>query len=225
MEALSPCGPNWWGMKFGILQYVIEFGPMLPLGGIGLVSLGRSRRSQALSILVIVVLAVCQDLFVSVALLPRFRTGDRLLPLALLAGVAWLFQSAKLTRARKWLVLGMVALALPTVMTDLVGASSIYDRRNTYYVSPADLEACEWIRTHLPHNAIVQGKPDYIGDFRVIPSFRGGNELSLIPTFAFRRSVLGAEFSARSMCGGCDDIAWLRESDLDAMFHSSDAKQ
>lgn len=215
---------KWWGVKFGILQYITEFGPMLLLGTVGLVLLWRIRRFQALSVLLIVALAVSQDLFVTIGPIPRFRTGNRLLPLALLVGVAWLFQNVKFTRARKWLVLGMVALAMPTVMTDIVGASNVLDESNTYYVRPADMEACEWIRTHLPRNAIVQSKPDYISDDEGGPSVRSGDEISLIPEFAFRRSALGAEFTAKSMCAGCGEIASLRKSDLDTMFRSSDAQ-
>ena len=215
--------PYWWGMKFGILQYAIEYGPMLPLGLLGLRLLWRSSRIRTLSLGLIAVLAVLQDLFVRVAELPRFRIGNRLLPIVLLAGAAWLFERGKSTQARKWLALGAIVLAVPTLITDVLGASNILDRHETCYVTPADLKACEWIRTHLARTAIVQSKPDYIGDYQVSPPLRGDTEISLIPAFALRRSALGAEYAARSMCAGCKTLTELRESDLDTMFRAHDA--
>jgi uncharacterized membrane protein len=57
-----------------------------------------------------------------------------------------------------------------------------------------------------------------------VPSSAGyGQELSLIPTFALRRSALGEEYSARSVCAGCDNLVNLREADLDTMFRAPDA--
>lgn len=212
--------PYWWGLKFGVLQYAIEYGPMLPLGVLGLISLWKSSRFRTLSLGLIAAVAVIQDLFVGIAYLPHFRTGNRLLPVVLLAGAAWFFEHAKLTPARRWLVAAAIALAVPTLVTDIVGASNILDRHETFYVSPADLKACEWIRTHLPRTAIVQSRPDYVGDYQVNPSLRGEKEISLIPTFALRRSALGEEYSARSVCAGCDNLANLREMDLDTMFRA-----
>jgi hypothetical protein len=221
--SLVTVGPYWWGLKFGILQYVIEYGPMLPLGMLGLISLWKSSRIRTLSLGLIAAMAVAQDLFVGIAQLPHFRIGNRLLPVVFLAGAAWLFEHAKLTPARKWLVLAVIVLAVPTLMTDIVGASNIADRQDTAYVSSADLKACEWIRTHLPTKAIVQGRPDYVGDFLVPPPTSAGHELSLIPEFALRRSALGEEYSARSVCAGCDNLVNLREADLDTMFRARDA--
>jgi len=213
--------PYWWGFKFGIFQYAIEYGPMLPLGAIGLWLLWRKSPLLALSVASIGAFAISQDLFVSIAELPHFRSGNRLLPLTLLAGAAFLFEHVEFSRAKKLLTLSAVALAFPTVVTDIRGASNVLDQHATFYVSSADLEACEWIRTHLPKAAVIQGKPDYIGDYQAAPSVRGANEISLIPAFAFRRSVLGAEYTARSMCAGCAAITKLRESDLDTMFRAS----
>ena len=223
--SLVSVAPYWWGLKFGLLQYVFEYGPMLLLGLLGLISLWRSSRLRALSLGLIAAMAVFCDLFVGVAQLPHFRIGNRLLPVVLLAGVAWFFEHAKLTPARKWLVLAAIALAIPTFMTDIVGASNILDRHYTAYVSSADLKACEWIRTHLPTEAIVQSRPDYVGDYLVLPSTGFGQELSLIPTFALRRSALGEEYSARSVCAGCDNLVKLREADLDTMFRAQDAAE
>ena len=215
--------PYWWGFKFGILQYVIEYGPMLPLGLLGLWSLWKKNRFWALALGLIAVMAVFQDLFIGIAYLPHFRSGNRLLPIVFLAGAAWLFEHVKFTNAGKWLALAAIVLAVPTLVTDIVGASNVSNRYDTYYVKSADVRACEWIRTHLPLTAIVQSRPDYVGDFQVSPSLRGENELSLIPEFAYRRSALGAEYSARSVCAGCDRLAYLRESDLDTMFRARDA--
>jgi hypothetical protein len=205
------------------MQYVLEYGPMLLLGLLGLKYLWEGRRLWAFSLGLIAVMAVFCDLFVGVGQLPHFRIGNRLLPVVLLAGVAWFFEHAKLTSAKKWLVLAAIALAVPTFMTDIVGASNILDRRDTAYVSSADLKACEWIRTDLPTTAIVQGRPDYVGDYLVPSSAGYGQELSLIPTFALRRSALGEEYSARSVCAGCDNLVNLREADLDTMFRAPDA--
>lgn len=217
--------PYWWGLKFGVLQYAIEYGPMLPFGLLGLRSLSKSSRFRALALVLIAVMAVFQDLFVGIAYLPRFRTSNRLLPIVFLAGTAWFFEHAKPTKVGKWLALAAIVLAVPTLMTDILGASNVSDRYDTYYVSSADVKACEWIRTHLPRTAIVQSRPDYVGDYQVSPFSRGENEISLIPAFALRRSALGAEYSARSVCAGCDYLAQLRESDLDTMFRARDAAE
>ncbi len=223
--SLVSVAPYWWGLKFGVLQYVFEYGPMLLLGLLGLKSLWRSNRLRAFSLGLIAAMAVFCDLFVGVGQLPHFRIGNRLLPVILLAGVAWFFEHARLTRARKWLVLAAIALAVPTFMTDIIGASNILNRQATAYVSAADLKACEWIRIHLPTAAIVQNRPDYVGDYLVPPSAGLGQELSLIPTFALRRSALGEEYSARSVCAGCDNLVKLREADLDTMFRAPDATE
>jgi hypothetical protein len=223
--SLVTIAPYWWGLKFGVLQYVLEYGPMLLLGLLGLKSLWGGSRLRAFSLGLIAAMAFFCDLFVGVGQLPHFRIGNRLLPVVLLAGAAWFFEHVKLTPARKWLVLAVIALAVPTFTTDIVGASNILDRRDTAYVNPADLKACEWIRTHLPAAAIVQGRPDYVGDSLVPPSPGFGQELSLIPTFALRRSALGEEYSARSVCAGCDNLVKLREADLDAMFRAPDATE
>lgn len=215
--------PYWWGLKFGILQYAFEYGPMLPLGLFGLWLLWRSNRFRAASLGLIAAIAVCQDLFVGIAYLPHFRIGNRLLPIVLLAGAAWLFEHARSTPARKWAAMAMMILAVPTFVTDIYGASNVLDRHDTWYVSSADLKACEWIRTHLPRTAIVQARPDYVGDYWVDPSLRGEQEISLIPNFALRRSALGEEYSARSVCAGCDRLAMLREVDMDSMFRAKGA--
>lgn len=223
--SLVSVSPYRWGLKFGILQYAIEYGPMLPLGLLGLISLWRSSRFRTFSLGLIAAMAIVQDLFIRIAYLPHFRIGNRLLPVVLLAGTAWLFGQARLTPAKKWLVAAAIVLAAPTFITDLVGASNISDRHGTFYVSAADLKACEWIRTHLPGRAVVQSAPDYIGDYQLPRSARGENEMSLIPAFALRRSALGEEYSARSVCAGCDHLVNLRESDLDTMFRARDAAE
>lgn len=215
--------PYWWGLKFGLLQYALEYGPMLPLGLLGIWMLRRSRRFETLSIVLIAALAVFQDLFVGIAYLPRFRVGNRLLPIVFLAGAAWLFEHTKKAGKLRWLATAAMILAVPTFITDISGASNIFNRYETFYVRSADLRACEWIRTHLPRTAIVQSKPDYIGNFQVSPSLRGDKEISLIPTFALRRSALGEEFIARSICAGCDELTDSRESDLDILFKARDA--
>jgi len=223
--SLVSIGPYWWGLKFGILQDVIEYGPMLPLGLLGLIALRRESRFRALSLGLIVAIAVVQDLFVGIAQLPHFRMGNRLLPVVLLAGTAWLLEHGRLTPARKWLFRTAVVLAVPTLITDIVGASNVLDRHDTSYVSSVDLKACEWIRTHLPAAAIVQSRPDYVGDSLVPPSAQAGLELSLIPMFALRRSALGEEYIARAMCAGCENMVKLREADLDTMFRSPSATE
>jgi hypothetical protein len=215
--------PYWWGLKFGILQYAIEYGPMLLLGLYGLRSLWRSSPFRTLSLGLLAVIAVSQDLFLGIAYLPHFRIGNRLLPVVFLAGAAWLFEHAKPAPTRKWLALAAILLAVPTFITDIRGASNVLNRRATFYVRPTDLRACEWIRTHLPRTAIIQGKPDYVGNFQVSPSLRGENEISLIPMFALRRSALGEEFIAKSICPGCEKLVAERESDLDEMFRAEDA--
>lgn len=218
--SLVSIGPYWWGLKFGAFQYVIEYGPMLLAGLLGLKLLWRDNRLMAVSLLLIAVFAISQDLFVTIAELPHFRIGNRLLPIVLLAGTAYFFEHSKPMKARNWLVLVAILLAIPTVFTDIVTSSSVLNRRQTAYVSDEDLKACEWIRTHLPHNAVVQSKPDYIGDYLIDRPSSGLKEISLVPNFAYRKSALGAEYSARSMCAGCKKIAVLREADLDQMFQA-----
>jgi hypothetical protein len=223
--SLVSVAPYWWGLKYGAMQYILEYGPMLLLGLVGLKLLWGDSRLRAFSLVLIAAMAVFCDMFVGVAQLPHFRIGNRLLPVVLLAGAAWFFEHARLTPVRKWLVLAAIVLAVPTFMTDIVGASNILDRHDTAYVSSADLNACEWMRTHLPATAIVQGRPDYVGDYLVPPSTDVGQELSLIPTFALRRSGLGEEYSARSVCAGCDNLVKLREADFDTMFRATDASE
>ena len=222
-RGLVSVGPYWWGLKFGILQYAIEYGPMLLLGLPGLVSLGRNRPFQAWSLGLIAAMAVFQDIFISIAQLPHFRIGNRLLPIVFLAAIAWLFGHARLHALGKWLAAAAIVLAVPTLFTDIAGASNVLNLQDTYYVRSPDLKACEWIRTHLPITAIVQSRPDYVG-YDPPPSFASDEkELSLIPDFALRRSALGEEYSARSVCGRCDTLVNQREADMDAMFRAPDA--
>ncbi len=223
--SLVTIGPYWWGFKFGALQYIIEYGPMLPLGLLGLVSVWKRNRYLALGLGLIVGLAVFQDLFVGIAELPHFRNGNRLLPIALLAATAWLFEHMRMTAAKRGLAAAAILLATPTLFTDISGASNVLNRRHTAYVSSADMEACEWARTHLPAAAIVQGLPDYVGDYLTPPHAYEGQEVSLVPVFALRRAALGEEYIARAMCPGCATMVKAREADMHAMFRAQDAAE
>lgn len=214
--------PYWWGLKFGVLQYGIEYGPMLIVGIAALWWWRKRDSSAAWPMLLLVGLAIFQDLSVHVAQLPRFRMGNRLLPIALLAAIAWLLENRETIRPRWRLALVTVAvLAVPTFLTDLRGTSNVGDRGRTYYVRVEDREACDWIRHNLPQSAIVQSAPNYSGHRDPLPA-GGPPELSLIPDFGERRSILGEDFVAASICPGCQAIMQARRKDLKTMFQAKD---
>jgi hypothetical protein len=214
-------GPYWWGLKFGILQYLIECGPMLIIGAWALLH-WRRDSSAVWPMLLLIGMAVFQDLFLRVAELPRFRMGNRLLPIALLSAIAWLLDNPQTVRARLRPALAVIVLlAVPTIATDIRGTSNVADRARTYYVRAEDREACDWIRRNLPQRAIVQSAPNYAGHLDPPPA-GGAPQLSLIPDFAERRSILGEDYVAASICPGCGPIVSTRRADLKTMFEARD---
>ena len=123
-----------------------------------------------------------------------FRAGQILylmLPV-LIARFLWTVRAGTHGRARVAAVIAVIMVAgMPTTIIDEYNAQDIGNRaigagfRWTVTLSAADQEALDWVRAHVPEQAIVQ----------VEPIVRGRDEWSFIPSFAERRMAAGLPIS------------------------------
>lgn len=218
---LSPIGVNWWILKFGAPYFLVEFGPLLLLGLWGIIRWWRgSREDFGWPLLLLGVLALSQLLLVHQR--PATRMADRMFQFVLLPFAAYLFseliaQNTSLNSRSLRLLAAVLLLGVPTFFTDIYFTSANNNVPETYYVRPADMEACQWIRQNLPQTAVIQGVYNYFaGPDR-------GLYLSLIASFAERPQLLGWAGNAAYMLENGANIAEQRRLDIDASFASHDA--
>jgi hypothetical protein len=100
------------------------------------------------------------------------------LPLIILSA-SYLYTCA-LSRWRRIAVAGL-ALALPTLLTDVYASSNTADARYTTYVSAGEMAAASWLRQNTDEHAVVQSLIEYPGRF----------DYSLTVIFGERRAALG----------------------------------
>lgn len=221
--------PYWWAMIASPIYFPVEYGPMFLLGLWGAWHAWKNERSRITApVLLLLLITLVQIFFVTAEVLPEFGLlrGNRLLPIVLLIWTGFAFEKLFRDHARKraplFIGLVLLVLAVPTLITDIRATSNVEDVANTHYVRPADLQACDWIRQHLPESSIIQNEPDYIGQDS-IPKHHNAIELSLIADFAERRMAVGELWIASTVIVNSKAIALQRYLAIHSMFRSSRA--
>jgi hypothetical protein len=179
----------------------LSFGPMLIAAAMGAwLAVRRQAREYAVLALVIAT-AFGFYFFVDVVdhqhAYVGWRAGHLLfMAFAPLAGFAWQELWAAGGRTRGALTGGAVLLALaaaPTTVIDLYNSQDTANQRQgpgfrwTEIVTPGELEALDWIKTHTPPDALVQVDPvRESGTWAYMPAFgarrmAAGMPLSMIP--------------------------------------------
>lgn len=219
--------PYHWILRLAPIYFIIEFGPMVILGGWGL-SLSWKNRSALVSrpLVLFAILILAQVVFVRVGVLPRERLAERLLPIVLLVWTGHFFEEIFRREGKdklRILAVILIGLAIPTFFTDIRYTSDVQDPARTGYVTVADMQACKWIRHNLPDNTIVQSQPNYNGRC-------GANEpavaaISLIPNFAERRETIGEWYVAATTIVHTKDIEQVRARDISLLFEAQHADQ
>jgi hypothetical protein len=220
--------PFLWVFKWSPVYFLVEYGPMLLLGVLGLWREWRHRGIH-LPLLLFGLLVLGQIFFVNTPVLPEFGLlrGNRLLPILLLVGTGLFFrdflETGKSSRLARWGVALLLLGATPTVATDIYFSSRVSDPSNTVYVTSADRAACDWIRTHTAENDVVQGYPTYMNYSAGVKRQR--YNLSLIPNFAERRTVVGEDWVARTMIVNTNPIVDSRLRDMRRMLGAAEIEQ
>jgi len=218
--------PYWWLMRLAPAYFVVEFGPMLFLGLWGIWKMRKNDRTRISSPLALLAgLVVAQVFFVRVGVLPRERLAERLLPFVLLIWTGYFFEDLLLRKSkRRALFAGvLIAAAVPTFFTDIRYTSAVHDPARTGYVAVADMEACRWIRRHVPENAVLQSEPNYSG--RCGQPAHEVAAISLIPDFAERRETLGEWYVAGTTLVSSKPIEDVRAHDVTRLFAASDMEE
>jgi hypothetical protein len=215
--------PNKWLLGIAPLYYLAELGPVFVLGIWGLAWQFKTNRSRiSASLLVLTAVAMFQDLFVEVFTLPRMRIGNRLLPIIFLIFASYFLTALFTTerrRAVKVVAVVLVLAAVPTVATDIYGASDISNQALARFVAPSDMTACNWLKTNTPETAIIQSEPDYVGQ-RVTNGI-DPMPIPLIADFAERRMIVGEEWVSRVVLLDSAAVAHQRYADVHLMFHAT----
>lgn len=215
---LTPIGVNWWIVKFGIPYFLVDLGPLLLLGGWGIVRWWRGAREDfGWPLLSLGAIVLLQVLFVLQR--PAARMGDRFLWLVLLPFVAYLFRDLWTSPAKRLtrpFAVALVLLAVPTFFTDILFTSAVNNVPETYYVRPEDMQACQWIRRNLPETAVIQG------DYNYFAGPDRGLYMSLLASFAQRPQVLGWATNAAFVVDNGAVLARERRLDIEAALASRD---
>lgn len=133
------------------------------------------------------------------------------LPLFILSA-AYLYTSS-LTRIRR-IYLPLLALAAPTLLTDLYATSNNYDERYTMYVTTDEMAAAAWLRTHTKENAVVQSLVEYTGHF----------DYSLTICFGERKAAIGLWKMAYQRYPNKEEIT-RRVREIQTMFSTTNAEE
>lgn len=215
--------PYWQALALAPLYLPIEYGPLLILGLWGFrLCISRSSFSSTVPLLALLTLGLLQMFLMAT---PAAKTlgilkGNRLLPVVFLIWTGFLFDKLFLhehLRKHRLVAMALVCAAIPTFFTDIYFTSNVKNPLHTRYVRVADREACDWIRSNTPPNAIVQGEPEYLGYSEEGNS--GENHLSLIASFGERRQILGAGGTVGTV-ENAQQIARSRREDLHSMFNA-----
>ncbi len=196
-------------IRFGLNQLSIAHfwkvtamsaGPILLLGGAGIVAAVRQRRADVWPFAVTILVGAWFYFYVDVRDHQDVYVGWRVGHLTFMAlipfvGLAAVAIAGQPTRSRRWLGAAaaalVVATALPTVAIDFYNTQDIVQRemgpgfRWVQILSPAEWEGLMWIREHTPRNAVVQ----------VDAYARDTDTWAYIPAFAERRMGVGLPMS------------------------------
>ena len=163
-------GPNPVALAHWAYALLLSFGPMLILGGLGLLAALASRRRETLPIVALAVVALGFYFLTDVPDMQHVWVGWRaghMLFVALTVFTAILLtetgRAPAAVRGGVWLVVAALALAaLPTVAMDVINAQDITNTGPgpgfpwTLVLSRSEVEALDWLKSHTPPDVIVQ---------------------------------------------------------------------
>jgi hypothetical protein len=166
-------------------------------------------------LLILLLVSVFYMLFVTEALEGNvfLRKALTVLRLAFFVLAARYLYVAPLTLIKKAIAL-LLLLGIPTLVTDVYATSTSTDPRDTTYVTPAEMAAATWIRTHTAPAAVVQSLIDYSGAF----------DYSLTICFGERRAALGLWKMAYQRYPNLDAIT-QRVHRVESVFASADSAE
>lgn len=197
------------------LYFVIDYGPLVLLGTLGLILWFRGASQGDDGTLFLLIAVGTSLTFMFFAQSPDagsqiLRNGGSYLRLPLV-----IFASLFLTRRHEYtsvwpkrFVVAAILLAVPTPLIDIYRIST-FDKpeESTYYVSNSDIRAYSWIRQHLPGGATIQDLPSGI---------------SGIPAFGERQTALGDWQHAIHYQIGSRRVAERHNDIYRTLFHGTD---
>ena len=199
---------------------ILEYGPLIIFALLGMFTVISGNQHSEFRVLILLfvitlffVLFVRHNIEVNVGL----RKGGYVLyiPLIIFAGI-YLEQIFHLDFQRPWInkmALVLIFLASFTVITDHYISSDVSSQKRTTFVTPADREACEWIKKNTAFHSVVQCEPEYPGPY----------EYSLIACFAERAMVIGESKQAKLVpIPNIAQKAKERKADVQRLFKCND---
>jgi len=207
---------------FPVFMFV-EFGPLLVFGLIGSGYLFYRDKAAGVVWWVLAIAAVFAVLFVQAQYDDQLGLlkGSRFLFIlfALATGVFWRqYTERRQSKTANIVCVVILLAALPTWATDWLMTSNTADRSETVYVYPADYQACRWIKSTLPPDAVVQSSPAHINyhwtdkpDPYMYP---------LIANFAERPMAVGG-WGMPQMIPDIQDKFYRTIADVKAMFKAT----
>lgn len=191
----------------GPVYLPLDFGPplLLALAGLFLAYRGRSKLSKESWALFAVVLVAAISLAFIACLKHESRIDEsvvlrkagKVLRFALVILCGYYFQFLAVATREFFFVkcpraiLASVLLGVPTLVIDFAVFAGLYDDAQTSRISCADYEACDWLRTNTPREAVVQSLPEY-GDSRY--------EMTPVAMIGGHALAMGNEKCAWSIC-------------------------
>ena len=208
----------------GPFYFLITYGPLLIFGIMGSVVYFKNddKENDCIgSYCILLLVGLVFTFFIQNPTEPHFGLfkAARILPLGLLVLSAFYLDNMTKFKTSISFAIGVMLLAIPTLITDNYIASNI--SKPSTYVRKSDMKAAEWIKNNLPHNAIVQAEPNYPeSDGVTAPKYA----YSLIPIFAERKTAIG-EWKVSSQEHGKPDEVGERFHDIKKMYLTKDSNE
>ncbi len=175
--------------------FLLSFGPLLVLGTAGLLTAIGTRRREIWPVAALAGVALGFYFYTDVPDMQHVWVGWRaghllFVAFTVLAGVLFtvLGEAPFAVRIAAWTVAAVLTLAaVPTVVVDVFNAQDITNGNRgpnfpwTLKLSPSEVEALDWLKTHTPNDVIVQ--PDTFA--------RATASWAYIPAFGERRMAAG----------------------------------
>ena len=208
----------------GPFYFLITYGPLFIFGIMGSVVYFKNdeKKNDCIgSYCILLLVGLVFTFFIQNPTEPHFGLfkATRILPLGLLVLSAFYLDNMKKFKYSISFAIGVMLLAIPTLITDNYIASNI--SKPSTYVRKSDMEAAEWIKNNLPCNAIIQAEPNHPeSDDIKAPKY----SYSLIPIFAERRTSIG-EWKVSSQEHGKSDEVNNRFHEVRQMFATGDERE
>ncbi|MGH7767730.1 MAG: hypothetical protein ACREQP_09775, partial [Candidatus Binatia bacterium] len=199
---------------FSPLVFVIDYGPMFFLGGIGLFLALRRQCADDYGFFIVLCFVALFFMFfirypdVGTQIARKSGTALRI-ALVVFSGLALrelLFRPNG--DVYKYALIGFVALAVPTLIADIWRIST-FDKKEekTYYVNRQDYDAYLWMRQNTSPSDLIQDLPSGISN---------------IPAFAQRRTALGDWVHAENYQVGTQRVRSRHKEIFRTLFQGHD---